>query len=98
MGDIGLLLSSWVFFIYGTVCIISIIFTFSLETYFKIDKKLNLIILDLPLFITVLDRIYIDWVDFWMLRHNKIIGPFLILVSLIDMHSCLNIIKRIALY
>ena len=97
-GGLGLLLSAWVFFVYGTVCIISTIFTFSLETYFKIDRKLNLIVLDLPLFITILDRIYIDSIDIWMTRHNKIIGPLLILLSLLDMQSCFNIINHFIFY
>lgn len=97
MGDVGLglLLSAWVFFLYGSVCIVSTIFTFSLETYFKIDKKLNLIVIDLPLFVTILDRIYIDTVDIWMLRNNKIIGPFLIILSLIDMQSGFDIINKL---
>jgi len=94
-GTFGLLLSAWVFFIYGTICIICVIFTFSLETYYKINKTLNLIVFNFPSLVTILDRIYIDWLDVWMERHNKTVGPFLIVFSLIDMQSCFNIINQI---
>ncbi|MDD5155873.1 MAG: hypothetical protein PHF11_05255 [Candidatus Omnitrophica bacterium] len=98
MRDLGLILNAWVLLIYGGVCLISIIFTFSLETYFKIDRKLNFIVLDLPLFVTILDKIYIDCIEFWMLRHNRIIGPFLIMISLTDMYWCFSIVNRITAY
>ncbi len=94
----GLLLSAWVFFIYGSICIVSVIFTFFLDTYFKIDGKLNSVVVDFPFFVTILDRIYIDWVDIWMTQHNKIIGLILIWLSLVDMQSCFNIINQIVFY
>lgn len=82
------------FFIYGTICIMSVIFTFSLETYYKIDNRLNLIVIAIPFLITIFDTIYIDWIDIWMSRHNKICGPLLIFFSLFDMQSCFNIINH----
>lgn len=91
----GLVLSAWVFFIYGAICIICVIFTFAFETYYKINNTFNLIVFNFPIFITVLDRIYIDCLDVWMERHNKIVGPFLIALSLIEMQSGFNIINQI---
>lgn len=86
----SLLLSGIVFLIYGVSCIISLVFTLSIETYRKIDEKLNLDIIS-DRIINPLD-VDIKWVDAWLMRHNKIVGPLLILLSTIDLKLLLNII------
>ena len=35
----------------------------------------------------------IDWFDNWLIANNKIVGPILILLSLIDLKLWLDIIK-----
>jgi len=85
-----MLLNSIVFFIYSSVCIISIIFTFSLDAYIKIDEKLNLDIFSNPI-ITSLE-IKIDWFDKWAMQHNKVLGPILIILSIIDLKILFTLI------
>ena len=84
------LLVTWVIFVYGNICIISLIFTFSLEIYSKIDQELNLEIISTRI-INPLD-IYIDKFDAWMTQHNKIVGPLLFLLSVIDLKLLYNAI------
>jgi len=85
------LLSTIIFLIYGTICIISLIFTFSLDTYNNIDEKLNLEILSTQV-VTVLDT-NINFLEIWIMNHNKIVGPLLTALSLIDMKLFFNIIR-----
>ena len=77
--------------IYGTICIISLIFTLSLDTYNNIDEKLNLEILSTQV-VTVLDT-NINFLEIWIMNHNKIVGPLLTALSLIDMKLFFNIIR-----
>ena len=87
----NLLLSSMLFFLYGSICVIAIIFTFSLDIYIKIDEMLKLDILSTRI-LTPLE-ININWLDNWMKSHNKILGPILILLSLIDLKLLVDIIN-----
>jgi len=89
----NLLLSGWLFLIYSTICIISIIFTFSLETYLRIEDKLNFSIFSNRI-LTPLDR-DIDWFNVWLMKYNKITGTILILLSLIDLKLSLDIVNRL---
>jgi len=86
----NMLLNSIVFFIYSSVCIISIIFTFSLDAYLKINEKLKLDIFSTPI-ITSLE-IKIDWFDKWAMQHNKVLGPILIILSIIDLKIIFTLI------
>ena len=88
----NLLLSGWLFLVYSTICIISIIFTFSLEIYLRIEEKLNFYIFSDRIF-TPLDR-DIDWVNVWLVKYNKITGTILILLSLVDLKLSLDIINN----
>jgi hypothetical protein len=90
-----ILLNAIVFFIYGIVFMISVIFTVSLETYSKINEKLNLEIFSSKVIIGILEK-DIDWLDNWLVRHNKIVGPLLIILSLIDLAFWLETIKLFA--
>ncbi len=89
----NLLLSAWLFLIYSTVCIISIIFTFSLEIYLRIEEKLNFYIFLDPI-LTPLDR-SIDWLNVWLMKYNKITGTILIVLSLVDLKLFLDIINNL---
>jgi len=87
----NLLLSFIVFIIYGSVCGIAIVFTFFLDIYLKIDEKLRFEFLA-PRKLNPLE-INIQWFDAWLIRHNKIAGPLLILLSMIDLKLFFNIIN-----
>jgi hypothetical protein len=88
------LLSAIVFFIYGTICLISLVFTFSIDTYNSLDEKLKLEIFSSPI-TTPLDK-SVNIVDNWILENNKIFGPLLIALSLVDMKLFFNIIGMIS--
>ena len=90
----NLLLSGWIFIIYSTVCIISIIFTFSLEIYLRIEERLNCYIIFSNPILTPLDR-SIDWVNVWLMKYNKITGTILIVLSLVDLKLSLDIVNRL---
>ena len=87
------LLNCVVFFTYGAICIISIIFTFSLDTYSKINEKLNWEMFSSRTVIDFLEK-NIDWLDNWFMSNNKKVGPILIFLSLVDLKLWLDIIKN----
>ena len=89
----NLLLSGWLFFIFGTMCIISIIFTFSLPIYLRIEEKLKFSIFS-DRILTPLDR-SIDWFNVWLMKYNKITGLILILLSLMDLKLAFDIIDML---
>jgi hypothetical protein len=76
-------LSTVAVLVYGGICIIAAIFTLSIETYSKIEDKINFGIFSNSL-VTVLDT-NINFFDLWLTRNNKIIGPILVLLSLLDL-------------
>jgi hypothetical protein len=90
---ITLTLNFLVIFIYGAICIISIIFTFFIDTYHKVDETLNLKIIS-GRALTPLEE-NINLIDNWLIEHHKIVGPILICLSLFDMKLFLGIIKLI---
>ncbi|MFA5145668.1 MAG: hypothetical protein WC723_06690 [Candidatus Omnitrophota bacterium] len=90
---IDIILSAMVIFINLFICVIAIILTFFRDLYIKIDKKLNKTIFS-TLFFPILDtKTY--YFDSWMFKYHKIIGPILLLVSLIDMLLFLTLIKNL---
>ncbi len=89
----NLVLSGIVFFVYGAICGISIIFTFFLDIYLKIDERLNAYIM--PSSVAAIFEINIKWLDDWCFNHNKIIGPILIVLSLIDLRLFFDIINKL---
>jgi len=88
-----ILLSTIIFLVYGTICVISLIFTFSLETYNKIDEKLNLEIFSSHI-VTILDT-NINFIEVWIMNHNRIFGPLLTILSLIDLKLFFDIIRNV---
>ena len=88
-----LLLSLIAFCIYGSICIISIVFTFSLDTYVKIHDVFNFNIFSSPI-LSPIER-SIDWFDVWAMRNNVILGPILIALSIIDLKLFFDIIRSI---
>ncbi len=89
----NLLLSGWLFLIYCTICIISIVFTFSLQTYLRIEEKLNFCIFANRI-LSPLDR-DIEFINAWLMKYNKITGTVLILLSCLDMKLCFDIVNKL---
>ena len=87
---LDLLLSLAVFLIYGSVCLISLVFTLSLKTYLKIDETMNLDIFSSPA-VSPLD-INFDWFDIWLKDHNGIIGTILTFFSILILKIWFDII------
>ncbi|MCM8801249.1 MAG: hypothetical protein NC912_04480 [Candidatus Omnitrophica bacterium] len=79
----NLFLGGLVLLIYLVTFIICIIFTVSLDTYIKVEDKLNLNLFPVTI-ITPLD-IQISWVDEWLMRYHRITGTILTLLSLIGL-------------
>ena len=86
-------LNIMLFFVYGSICIISTLFTFSLDAYRKIDEILNLDVFVTP-FMSPLDR-EIDCFNAWLMNHNRIVGPILILISLADLKFWFDFINAL---
>jgi len=83
-------LSTVALLVYGGICIICAIFTFSIETYSKIEDKINFEIFSTR-FVTALDT-NINFFDIWMTRNNKITGPILVFLSLLELKLFFKII------
>lgn len=77
-----ILCKSIIFFIYGGVVIISVIFTLSVDTYIRINDLLNIMFSSQKTISPIEEDI--DIIDDWLITHNKIIGPILALLSLLD--------------
>ncbi|MFA5411500.1 MAG: hypothetical protein WC321_06575 [Candidatus Omnitrophota bacterium] len=79
------LLSVFMVSFYGIICLVCLIFTFSLDGYRKINDRLNVDIFSVNI-LNPLAR-NIDWFDAWIMSNHKIIGPILILLSLLEMRA-----------
>lgn len=87
------ILSTVVFFIYGASCIISTIFTFSLDTYYQIDEIVKVNVIP-PRILTPLE-VSIDVFDNWLIEHNRTAGPAMVLLCLADMKMFFDVIGRL---
>jgi hypothetical protein len=92
-GGIDLLLSALAFAIYGGICLISLIFTFAIGLYMRIDERLNEYFL-VSRFTTPLE-IEIDFFDRWLVNHHRPIGLVLVFLSLFDMQLCFLLIRHL---
>jgi hypothetical protein len=81
--------------LYGTLCVLCIIFTFFIDTYLNIDEKLQAVIIPARR-LSFLEK-DIDVLDQWLKKHRIITGPFLILLSLVDLKFSLDILRMISL-
>ena len=88
-----LLLSLIAFCIYGAICMISVVFTFSLDAYIKIHDALNFYVFSSPI-LTPIEK-SIDWFDVWAMRNNVVLGPILIVLSIIDLKLFFDIIRSL---
>jgi hypothetical protein len=93
LDPINLLLSFFVFSIYAAVCGVAILFTFSLDLYLQLDERMKLNIIASRI-VTPLESTIIS-LDDWLKSHNRIIGPALIVLSMIDMKLFFDIIYKL---
>ncbi|MCX5696821.1 MAG: hypothetical protein NTU54_02420 [Candidatus Omnitrophica bacterium] len=86
------LLTVLVYFVYGSTLIISVLFTFFVELYVKIEEVLSFNFTQSnsanlgntqPLF------------DLWMINHNRLVGPIMIVLSLYNIKFCVYLTKAI---
>lgn len=90
--DMGLdVVSGIIFFTYTVTCCLSIIFTFSIDLYRRIEEKAGLEIFSNPTLIPILEG-NIDFINEWIEENHRIIGPILIASSIVDLRLCLKII------
>ena len=86
-------ISAVIFFVYGVICMVSLIFTFSLDVYHKIDQVLKIDIISTRI-LTPIER-NINVIDDWLMSNNKLVGPVLTLLSLIDLKLSFEIINKL---
>jgi RNAse (barnase) inhibitor barstar len=87
------LIRAFVFFIYGSICAISILFTFSIDKYRKVDELLDLSILSSRI-LTPLDINLVTF-DAWLVKYHRVVGPILALLSIIDTKLSFDIINAL---
>ncbi len=86
-----LIISAIIFAMYGISCIVSLIFTFSLDTYRKIDETLNISVIQARALTAIERNSYV--IDDWLMANNRTAGPLLIALSLIDLKLSFDIIN-----
>ena len=86
-----LFLRASVLFIYGGIIIVSTIFTFSLESYRSLDELLRMRFFTQRIISPIIES-DINTLDDWLIAHNRLIGPCLIMVSFIDIFALFKII------
>lgn len=80
-----------VLFIYGTICILSIFFTFAIEAYIRLEDLLNLEFLSQGTMNPL--KMNVNLINDWLVAHHKIIGPMLMFVSFLDIVMFFNILN-----
>jgi allantoicase len=90
-----MLLSGLIFLVYSSICIICLIFTFSLDVYAKIEGLFNSEYFSNTA-ITVLDK-NLDWFDDWVTRNHRKVGPILVIFSIFDLKLVFDTINALGL-
>jgi len=92
MSSFNFILSATILCLYGTIFVISLIFTLWPEAYRAIDAAVQVNLIT-PRTLTPLERnIYL--LDDWLMRNHKLVGPLLTLLSVIDLKLFLDLINR----
>jgi len=95
--SISMWISVLLYFIYGSICIVALIFTFSVETYYKIDGMFNLELVISQFINPLLDK-RVGVVEAWLVKYNRFVGPVLIVLSLVDLKLTFNLINSLYFY
>ncbi len=89
------ILINWIIlFTYSATCLLTVIFTFSIDLYRRIEEKANLEILSDPI-INPLSGGNLNWLDAWLQENHKIVGPILAFFSVIDLRFWVKFINVI---
>jgi len=83
----------FVLFIYGAALIISIIFTFFINTFNRLNEILNVSFVSTKTLNPLESNV--DFLNEWLIARNKVIGPILILLSLLDMVILLRALSHL---
>jgi len=86
---------SLVILIYGGIATISAIFTFSIETYLRIDGILSLEFWTQKIMNPL--EANINVVDDWLISHNTTIGPVLMFLSIVDISLLFRVIDTLGI-
>lgn len=82
--------------IYVAICVLTVIFTFFLDLYLKLNDRLNLDLFRNNI-LNPLDM-DIDFIENWLIKRHKIVGPFLIILSLVDIKLLTGLIYNSKLF
>jgi len=93
MDAFNLIISGWIIFIYGTSCVISVIFTLSLQLYARIEDKLNFCIFE-EVLLTPLDKRF-DGFNNWLMKYNKVSGSSLVFLSLLVLKLAFDVLGNL---
>lgn len=88
-----LLISMIVFIIYSLIMVTTVIFTFFLNSYRQMDQKLKVELIPSHA-LSPLER-NINVIDEWLIRHNRVIGPILIMLCAVDIKLSFEILVRL---
>ena len=87
-----LLISVILFIVYSTIMVITVIFTFFLGSYRWLDEKLKIELI--PSYaLTPLEE-NINLIDEWLIGHNRIVGPVLMLLCAFDIKLSFDLLVR----
>ena len=95
--SISMWISVLLYFIYGSICIVALIFTFSVETYYKIDQMFNLELIISQFMNPLLDK-RVGVIEAWLIKYHRFVGPVLIVLSLVDLKLTFNLINSLYFY
>ena len=73
--------------------ILSIIFTFSLSLFLKLDFLFNFNLFSRANIVGIESNV--DKFDVWVIDHNKLVGPVLIIFSFVDLICCVKIFSEV---
>lgn len=68
---------------YGIICFISLILSLSRETFQAIEEALNTNLISNKIVNPVIES-NINFINEWLLSNNKVVGPILVILSLLD--------------
>ena len=91
MDVFDLLVSVIAYSLYGVIFILSVIFTFWLESFRNIEKKLMAQII--PARITNPLEIEIQTFGDWLYANHAVVGPLLVFLSILDIKFSFDLIK-----
>lgn len=90
-----ILVSVFAYSLYGVIFVLSIVFTFWLESFRDIERRLMVYII--PAQATNPLEIEIQTFSEWLYAHHGIVGPMLIVLSLLDIKFSFELIRTLSM-